>query len=99
MNVGISLRPTLLSTVPCLHGLFAAQPRTEAGEPGPLRRQEARPRNGKPGLGSPPKGGNTPRRAGVLSRPDAVEEPAVGAGRVACSCLSTGLFAAHAGMI
>jgi hypothetical protein len=99
MNVGISQRPTLLSTAPRLVGLFAAQPRTEAGEPGPLRRQEARPRNGEPGLGSPPKGGNTPRRAGVLSRPDAEEEPAIGAGRVACARPSTGLAAAHAGVI
>jgi len=99
MNVGISQRPTLLSTAPRLVGLFAAQPRTEAGEPGPLRRQEVRPRNGEPGLGSPPKGGNTPRRAGVLSRPDAAEEPAIGAGRVACARPSTGLVAAHAGEI
>ena len=99
MNVGISQRPTLLSTAPRLVGLFAAQPRTEAGEPGPLRRQEARPRNGEPGMGSPPKGGNTPRRAGVLSRPDAEEEPAIGAGRVACVRPSTGLVATHAGGI
>jgi len=97
MNVGNNLRATLLSTAPRLVGLFAAQPRTEAGEPGPLRRQEAR--NGEPGLGSPPKGGNTPRRAGVLSRPDAEEEPAIGAGRVACARPSTGLAAAHAGVI
>ena len=99
MNVGTSRRPTLLSTAPRLVGLFAAQPRTEAGEPGPLRRQEVRPRNGEPGLGSPPKGGNTPRRAGVLSRPDAEEEPAVGAGRVARARPSTGLAAAQAGKI
>ena len=76
MNVGINQIPTLLLSSPCLAGLFPAQPRTEAGELGPLRRQEARPRNGKPGLGSPHKGGNTPRRAGVLSRPDDAEGPA-----------------------
>ena len=76
MNVGNIMRATPLLTAPGLVGLFAAHPRAKTGELGPLHRQEVRLLNGEPGLGSPPKGGNTPRRAGVLSRPAAAEGPA-----------------------
>jgi hypothetical protein len=99
MMDGINERHTPLLTAPRLVGLFAAQPLTKAGELGPLRRHEVRPRNGKPASESPPKGGNTPCRAGVLPRTVAEEGPAKGAGRVACARPSTGLFAAHAGEI